>query len=320
MARMPGLARSYFALAQDAARATGDLAGKHFSSLMESLYHLCFARWTECEPLNRAALAELQDAGDPTNAEHHLTALANTQYYVGRFGESAQNFEQIRVAARSRHNLQHEAWGLYAWCKGMIALGRFDESLPRLHEARALLDRLSDTSSTLITCGLYAQLHVRSGHDAEARRMADETSARIDQQRVVASYATIVGYSGAAEAYLELADRARRRGAADAADLLERARAACGRLRRFALLFPFGGPARLRYRAQLAALEGDLPAARRGFDRAIEASRRLAMPYDEAQALWLASRYIPDRGRAEAARAIFARLGCAWHLAQLEQP
>jgi hypothetical protein len=44
------------------------------------------------------------------------------------------------------------------------------------------------------------------------------------------------------------------------------------------------------------------------------------MPYDEAQALWLSSRYFPDRARTQAARAIFARLGCAWHLAQLELP
>jgi hypothetical protein len=59
---------------------------------------------------------------------------------------------------------------------------------------------------------------------------------------------------------------------------------------------------------------------RRGFERAIDLSRRLAMPYDEAQAQWLSSRYFPDRDRALAARAIFARLGCVGHLTQLEQP
>jgi len=58
--------------------------------------------------------------------------------------------------------------------------------------------------------------------------------------------------------------------------------------------------------------------------RVIAAARRLAMPYDEAQALWLASRYGASedlaRAEAEAAREIFARLGCAWHLAQLPAP
>jgi len=320
LARMHRLARSYFAQAQDAARATGDTAGKHVGSVLESMNHLRFARWADCESINRAALAELRDAGDPTTAETHLTMLASMQYFVGRFEESVDHFEQLRVAARARRNLQHEAWGLYCTCINLIALGRFDESLPRLHEAKAIVEKRSGTISLLITHGLYTLVYVRSGRDDEARRMADETSARIEKTPATATFASSFGYVGAAEGYLELADRARHRGAADAAELLARARAACARLRRFALLFPFAGPARLRYRAQLAALEGDRRAARRGFDRAIELSRRLAMPYDEAQALWLFSRYFPDRSRTQDARAIFARLGCAWHLAQLEPP
>ena len=159
--------------------------------------------------------------------------------------------------------------------------------------------------------GLLTQLYTRTGRDEDARRLADEVSERIARPSTVTSYATVVSYTGAAEAYLELADRARRRGAAgggDARELLRRARTACSRLGRFALLFPFAGPARLRYQAQLAALEGRPRAARRGFARSIEAARRLAMPYDEAQALWLASRHAPEPGHAEAARAIFAQL------------
>jgi serine/threonine protein kinase/tetratricopeptide (TPR) repeat protein len=319
-ARMHRLARSYFAQAQDAARVTGDTAGKHLGSFLESLNHICFARWADCETINRAALVELRDAGDPTNTAHHLAILAFVGLYVCRFDESADHWEQLRVAARTRRNQQHEVWGLFGSCLVLVARGRFDEALPRLHEAKAILDRLSDVMSLLVTLGLYTQIYVRSGRDAEARRMADEVSARIEQTPPAAAFASLHGYAGAAEAYLELADRARRRGAASAGELLGRARVACARLRRFSLLFPFAGPAQLRYRAQLAALEGDRRTARRRFDRAIELSRRLAMPYDEAQALWLASRYVPDPARTEAARAIFARLGCAWHLAQLASP
>ncbi len=318
LARMHRLARSYFAQAQEAARVTGDSAGKHFGLLMESIYKLCSARWADCESINRAALDELRDTGDPTNAEHHLAVLANKEFYVGRFEDSADHFEQLRVVARTRRNRQHEAWGLYGSCKGMIALGRLDEALPRLHQAKAILDQLSDHPSQLILHGLYTLAHVRGGRDAEARRMADEISTLIEKVPAAASFASAVGYLGAAEGYLELADRARRRGTTDAGELLGRARAACAKLRWFALTFPFAGPGQLRYRAQLAALEGDRRGARRGFDRAIELSRRLAMPYDEAQALWLAARYFPDPDRIGAARAIFTRLGCAWHLAHLE--
>ncbi|HWO18335.1 MAG TPA: AAA family ATPase [Kofleriaceae bacterium] len=317
--RLPGVARFYFSRSREAAQATGDTGGKHFSALMESVYHISRARWSAAESLGRAALAELRDAGDPTNADHHVATLACMLYYVGRFEESMELFDEMQVGARARHNPLHEAWGLYGGAMGRIAQGRFDESLPRLHAALAVFERLQAKTSLIIVHGLCSQLHARAGRDAEALRAADEVSARVAELSTIA--ATIVGYIGAAEAYLELADRARRRGApgsADVNDLLARARAACSRLRRFALWFPFAEPARLRYGAQLAALEGEHRAAQRGFARAIELSRRLAMPYDEAQALWLASRYVPDRGRAAAAREIFARLGCAWHVAQID--
>jgi serine/threonine protein kinase/tetratricopeptide (TPR) repeat protein len=309
IARLHAPARFYFGQAHAAANATGDLAGGHFASLMEALYHVGFARWPDAERLNRASLEELRDAGDPTNAEHHLTCLANLEMYTGRFDESIRHFEQILRAARARRNLQHVAWGLYASCKGMIAQGRFDESLPRLDEAKALLDTLADAASLIITHGLYALLHVRRGEDDKARAMADETAARIAKSRAVV-YSTILGYIGCAETYVELYGR--RRGP----ELLEKANAACAGLRKFALVFPFAEPAAVRYTAQLQAIEGKSLRARRGLEKAASLARSLSMPYDEAQALWLEGRYFGDRRRLGAARVIFDRLGCAWHREQ----
>ncbi len=312
-ARMHGQARYYFDQARAAARETGDTAGGHFADLMEALHHVGFAHWADAERLNRHALAELRDAGDPTNAEHHLTSLANAEFYVGRFDESIRHFEQIMRAARARRNLQHVAWGLYASCKGMIAQGRFDDALPRLDEARVLLDTLADAASQIICHGLYALIHVRRGDDALARRWADETTARIRKSRAVV-YSTVLGYIGCAEAYLELADR--RRHQADGPELLALARRAVSDLRRFSLVFPFAGPAAARYRAQLHAVLGHRLRARVGFDRAIALSRKLEMPYDEAQALWLAGRHQRDERRLDEAARIFERLGCGWHLTQ----
>ncbi len=308
-ARLHGQARFYFDKAYDAARETGDAAGGHFASLMEALYHVGFAHWADAERLNRTALAALRDAGDPTNAEHHLTSLANACFYIGRFDESIRGFEQILRAARARRNLQHVAWGLYASCKGMIAQGRFDESLPRLDEARALLDTLADAASQIITSGLYTLIHTRRGDWSAARAAADDTASRIKKSRAVV-YSTVLGYVGCAEGYLELAARD--------ASVMPLARKAVSDLRRFSILFPFAGPAYQRYRAQLHALDGETRRAARGFERAIALSRKLTMPYDEAQASWLAGRYIDPRHTAHAAW-IFERLGCQWHLEQTKR-
>jgi tetratricopeptide (TPR) repeat protein len=273
---------------------------------MESLYHVGFAHWADAERINRSALAALRDAGDPTNAEHHMTSLANSMFYVGRFDESIKGFETILRAARARRNLQHVAWGLYASCKGMIAQGRFDESMPRLDEARKVLDTLADSASQIITSGLYTLAHLRAGRYELARQMADDTTARLASSRAVV-YSTVLGYIGCAEAYLELAARDRA--------LVPDAKRAVAGLRKFALLFPFAGPAYARYRAQLDHLLGHDRRAARGLDRAVALSRRLGMPYDEAQALWLAGRFVDPRRTDDAAR-IFERLGCRWHLEQ----
>ena len=145
-------------------------------------------------------------------------------------------------------------------------------------------------------------------------RLADETSARVRKSKAIV-YSTILGYTGAAETYLELADRASK---ITRDELLGCARQSLRDLRRFQLFFPFARPAYLRYRAQLHALEGHRMRARGDFERAIALSRKLAMPYDEAQASWLAGRYIDPRHTAHAAW-IFERLGCQWHLEQTKR-
>jgi hypothetical protein len=171
----------------------------------------------------------------------------------------------------------------------------------------ALLDTLSDAASQIIVSGLYALIHIRRGDLAKARAMADDTTARIKKSNAVV-YSTVLGYIGTAETYLELYDRQR------TAELLAKAQKACADLKRFALLFPFAGPASERYHAQLLALEDKRLRARRAFEHAVKLSRELAMPYDEAQALWLWGRYLGDRSRTAAAHSIFVRLGCAWHV------
>ena len=316
LSRLHPLARYYFAQADAAARETGDTAGAHFANLMQALYNVGFARWDEVWRLNRASLAALRDAGDPQNAEHHLCSLANAEFYVGEFEASRAHFEELLHSARARRNLQHEAWGLYASCKGMVAQGKLAESRPRLDEAKALLDQLSDAASQIIVQGLYTLVALRGGDLAAARAHADDASRRIRNSRA-AVYSTIVGYAGRAEGYLELADRR----AGDVGELLELGRAACADLKKLAIIFPFASPAAQRYHAQWLALTGRSAAAARAFERAIATSRGMGMPFDEAQALWLASRYVDAQrdARRTAAGHLFARLGCAWHLDQIKE-
>ena len=311
IARLHPLARFYFARAYDQARATSDSAGRHFAAVMEVAYRLGFGYWADVERIARQALAEVDAAGDPTNAELHMTGLANVMFYTGRYAESEKLFEQILASSRARRNLQHHAWGLYGRCLSMTATGKLADSLPRIDEAQAILAQLGDHASLIICDGLRTLIHVRRGDHAQARAAADATRARL-QKSGIGMYATHAGYVGAAEGYLELADRAR-----GDTELLGLARAACDDLRRFSRFVPMAGPAALRYRGQLLALEGHALRARVAFTRSADAAHALGMPYDEACAHWLAARYVKSRAGAQDATKLFQQLGCTWHLAQV---
>lgn len=313
IARLHRLARFYFDQAYANAEASGDLAGKHFSSVMEVAYKLAFGYWDEIEKLGQDALAELNAAGDPTNAELHLTGLANMRFYIARYHESERMFDQIMMASRARRNIQHHAWGLYGKCMSLVARGEFTISMERIAEAAPMLEACGDNASLIICDGLRATVHCRRGEDAQARVAVDDTRRRLPKSGI-GMYATILGWVGAAETALELWERA-----PGDATLHELARQTCAALRRYSLFVPIAAPAWLRLQGQLHALEGNPARARRAFARAVASARRLAMPYDEATALWLAARYLPTqrRGLDQAAR-MFTQLGCAWHARQLE--
>jgi serine/threonine protein kinase/tetratricopeptide (TPR) repeat protein len=311
IARLHPIARLYFEQAYRYAAETGDTAGRHFAAIMEVAYRIGFAQWADVERIARQGLADVDAKGDPTNAELHLTGLANTQFYMGRYDESQRGFEQILVSARGRRNLQHHAWGLYGQCLAMVARGQFAEALPQLDEAKQILAQLGDAASLIICDGLRTQLFVRRGDDVLAREAADATRGRL-QKSGIGMYATILGYVGAAEGYLELADRAR-----GDRELLALAELACDDLRRFARFVPFASPAAHVFRGQLLALQGHPIRARISFARGLEAARRLRMPFEEASGLWRAARYLPGhRSKHAEATKIFERLGCAWHVTQ----
>jgi hypothetical protein len=156
--------------------------------------------------------------------------------------------------------------------------------------------------------GACAILYGRQGRWQEAAQLA----ARIAQATSLLPHivhTAIDGHLGWAEIALELlaqqpTDRERR----------SNARRAVVALRRYALVFPIGGPAAWRYHGRLTWQEGKTQTALRAWRRSLVEAQRLEMPYDEGLAhaeLGLRLPPTDSRRRDHLVRgiAILARLG-----------
>lgn len=312
-ARLHGLAARYFSRAHANAAARHDLPGAVFTLLMEGLYQAGFGRFEQMLETSHQALKMLEQQGDPQNQELHLTMVGNASYYLGRFDDATTNFAAMYDLAQKRSNLQHEAWGLYAACWPMIALGQFAAAVPRLEAARALLDDNADLPSEIITtamqahCALYHQ-----GDPAAARVHIIECADRIDRTKI-ANYPTAPAYGMAAQVAIALAE-------ADPSDnqVAALARRLVRDNRWLTLYLPYSGGIARRVRGLLQGLDGSARAASTLRQAATDCDK-LGMQYEAAQAWFaLATRHAsvaPD-ALAEAHRRL-SKLKCSWHIQQL---
>jgi hypothetical protein len=90
------------------------------------------------------------------------------------------------------------------------------------------------------------------------------------------------------------------------------------RLARFAWMFPFAQPARLRHQGGLLDAQGRAALARHAWLASIDSARAHRMPYEEARAHEALALRSPDAferiEHRDAALSIYEKLGCTHHL------
>jgi tetratricopeptide (TPR) repeat protein len=320
LCRLHPLARTYFRRAQDAARAENDPSEIAFALYIESVYHLSFGSWARCEETARPALSLLQQIGDRQEAEMVQTILGHVEHFTGRFEAAVRRFAGLLESARSRANVQREAWGLYAMARSMIPLGNIDEAVRMLREAQLLLATQADAASVMICDGLLAQAYLQLGRLSEARAVVD-TLAERTHGSVPTVFSTVHAYAAVAEVYLAAWERALRTGGATM-DVAKRAKRACADLRTFALLFPLALPMAQRFTGHAHWLAGRTGPAEETWKKALATAREMQMPYEEALThAALGRNALDEKARAthlESAMWIFARLGCERDVKELE--
>jgi serine/threonine protein kinase/tetratricopeptide (TPR) repeat protein len=308
-----GLADAYFVRSRASAAATNDPGELAVALYTEAAYQLFDGEGAKSLVTGGRALELLTSLEKPQETEIVQTILAHADYCAGRYEASRARCAAILKSARARENLQHEAWGLYADARNLLRLGRFDDALEGLTHAQDLLRRQSDRASDIICTGLSAQVRLHRGEPDIAEHLADATMTLIGRSPPTV-FSVGDGYSAAAEVYIELFRH--KRSSLSLAGKVKRAWEALGR---FALAFTFGRPSFLLYSGRIQAILGLSGGAARLFHRAIDKSRELGMPFEEALSQKRLGELpgLSPTSRAEhlgRAREAFERLGCTHYL------
>ncbi len=309
VARLAPVARAYFAKARATAKATRDRSGLAWAYFTEAACCVGNAELARAKEVAHKGLAIAEALRNPQDVEVAHTILGHCDFAGGDYAAALESARRLYDSAHARANRQHEAWGLYTRARAELYLGRLEPALAGFGKAQALLDGTSDRASQILCGGLGSLALVRSGRLAEARAQALAVSELIGA-RTPPVFTIAEGFVCTAETFLELW----RRGDAAAEASARRAIADVARLAR---LFAIARPAAAALAGLYQLRRGHARWARLRLQQGLALARSLGLPYDEARAhAGLAA--VPNLGasaeHAAAARRLYQRLGCAWHL------
>jgi hypothetical protein len=215
---------------------------------------------------------------------------SHVEYFSGQMESSIETAQLAIDSARERGNRQNEAQAEIAKSRALIATGNFVVAVDSLNRVKSNLRGLSDVASELVCFGLLGLALIRLGKLGEARVEAMECLARCQSCEAVA-FSTLHGYEAVAEVCLVLWQEARKQKSRYTKSLAEHAQHALTYLEKFSSRFPVGKPSLILLKARRAMVAEDIRKAGKFLELAMAESRRVKIPYIEAQVVFELSRF-----------------------------
>lgn len=273
LARLGGVARTYFAQARAIAATTRDTTGLIRTMSTEAAFAIGVGAWTDARTASTAALALARSVRNPQESEDALTILGHVEFAVGNYELARTLATELRESAKNRANVQHEAWGIYTEARSALYLGELDLAIERFDTAMPIIARLHDRASQILCGGMLASALARRG-DPRAREIADATWDTIGG-KTPPVFSITEGLVGLCDAYLELWRRTSDR------SFGPRARAAIAELAKLSRLLPIAGPAAANRTGQWHLIAGSPRRATRSLRTGLAGAERLAIPYEQ---------------------------------------
>jgi len=260
--------------------------------------------------------------GDRQDSETSWVLKSHIQYFSGQMESSIETAQLAIDSARERGNRQNEAQAEIAKARALIATGNFAVAVDCLNRVKSQIRGLADLATELVCHGLLSMALIRLGKLGESRVEAMECLARCKSNQAVV-FSTLHGYEAVAEVCLILWQEARNQKSKYTNSLGEHAMHAQQYLERFASRFPIGKPSLLLLKARRAIALKDIRKAGKFLEEAMAESRRVKIPYVEAQVVFELSRFAgtPPHLRNHyrtTAQDIFWRMRSQYFIEQLE--
>lgn len=320
------MAEAWCRRAQELAAVLGRPYDIAFVRQRSASYDTWMGRFKDAEDSYRFVKATADQTGDDRQRGDATLSLAVCLIAQGRFEESAEEYEALRALAQRGGDVQSVCWGTIGSTLNKLRLGHpaADDPDPALER---WIDEKGATSDVLGWYAMRGLVHLRAGRAHLAEEASSKALKVAAASRPVAFW-TQPCVAAIAEVYLELLEGSLRGSAGSGQGLSRRAlekqvKLACKAARIFGSIFPIGQPFSLLFDGATERLGGSLARAREAWTRSLDASRKLAMPYEEGRALFELGRHA-DRQRSERRKnlekacEIFATLGAGPDLGRAE--
>ena len=320
--KLPGLARSYFALARDTAERTKDEAGLVTALYVQGYWlHSRGGAWDTMRPICREAVEKARRLGDRNDIGFAEITHALTEFSSGHLDESRRQFEAVVRRAAEHAHVQHLAMSLVFLACALLRLGELDAAEARLEEARVVLERRHDTFAKPACLGLLAVVHLRKGDVDGALALANLVSSELDKAPMMMGLG--IAYRGVAEAYLARYARALQGRPGEIAEARSALRRIVRRIFVTSLIHSIERPIYYRMHGRMHWIEGAPARAKRSWERGLAAAVKLDLPYDQAHAhIDLASAEPPGsdarRRHLDIAEVLGTKMGSRFALAEIE--
>lgn len=283
------------------------------------------ADWPNAGHAFREALTLYEGMGDRRWCDTAHMMLANIDLMRGRFAESLPQYRAALEAARTRGDVQSQAWAAIGAATADLRLGDLDAVTDGLRAMRAALgagfEPLADPASEILAHGVEALGHAWRGERGVAAAAAERAGAIISQSPLLAYY-VIPGYSMIAEVSLELWETSPDGTERDhLARVANQARLA---LRKAARVYQLAQPHVWLWQGLCDWLLARKPAkAHKAWRKSLAAAQRLDMAYEEGVAHYQIGRHLAARDPArrehlQRAAEIFAQLDAVRDRARAE--
>ena len=281
-AQLHGLAESYVTRAIAVAKQVNQPSNLATINVVTGVYKTMVGKWEETRSMALEAKAICEQLGDYRQWGDSTVLVAESALLSGDL-DTAMKYHQILLEdARRRRNPLQQCWALCWVAVNNIRRGEAAPAVPLLEETLRILDELPNLASEINTNGQLAIAQLRLGNEQQALHHAAKVL-EIASDISPTVYSLHVGYSGVAEVYFTLWERALHSPSqnAEAARYKDLAGKAVKLLRAFGKIFPIGQASLAYYQGWYEWLSGMQSRAIQSWRRGLDAAKKYRTLYEE---------------------------------------